>query len=219
MAVDLFVAYKARYCLRSKCGESIYACSSSEDYMAAVMRILSYLKGAPGKGLMYRKHGHMEVKGYTDADWVGNMTDRRSTSGYFTFVAGNLVTWRSKKQNMVAWSLAETEYRGMTHGICELLWLQILLTKIGFKPKGFMVLYCDNQSAQEIANNPVHHDRTKHVEVDRHFIKEKLDVKLVDIPFVKIEEQLADILTHAVYARRFQDSLDKLGLGDIYVPT
>ena len=82
-----------------------------------------------------------------------------------------------------------------------------------------MLLYCDNQATWEIANNPVQHDRTKHVEVDRHFIKEKLDVKLVDIPFMKTEEQLADILTHAVSARRFQDSLDKLGLGDIYAPT
>ncbi|XP_070681832.1 uncharacterized mitochondrial protein AtMg00810-like [Malus domestica] len=80
--------------------------ASSKDHMAAVMRILSYLKGAPGKGLMYRKHGHTELKGYTNADWAENITDRRSTSGYFTFVAGNLVTWRSKKQNVVARSSA-----------------------------------------------------------------------------------------------------------------
>ncbi|CAN6698718.1 unnamed protein product [Malus baccata var. baccata] len=191
----------------------------SEDHMAAVMRILSYLKGAPSRGLIFRKHGHMEVKGYTDADWAGNITDRRSTSGYFTFVAGNLVTWRSKKQNVVARSTAEAEYRGIAHGICELLWLKILLTEIGFKPQGSMSLYCDNQAAREIANNPVQHDRTKHVEVDRHFIKEKLDVKLIDIPYVRSEEQLADVLTHAVSARVFQDSLDKLGLGDIYAPT
>ncbi|KAM2798564.1 hypothetical protein COP1_003511 [Malus domestica] len=191
----------------------------SEDHMAAVMRILSYLKGAPGRRLIFRKHGHMEVKGYTDADWAGNITDRRSTSGYFTFVAGNLVTWRSKKQNVVARSTAEAEYRGMAHGICELLWLRILLIKIRFKPQGSMLLYYDNQAMREIANNPAHHDRTKHVEVDRHFIKEKLDVKLIDITYVRSEEQLADVLTHAVSARVFQDSLDKLGLGDIYAPT
>ncbi|KAM2062109.1 hypothetical protein TB2_047101 [Malus domestica] len=96
----------------------------SEDHMTAVMRILSYLKGAPGKGLMFKKHGHMEVKGYTDADWAGNIIDRRSTSGYFTFVAGNLVTWRSKKHSVVARSSAEAKYKGMAHSICELLWLR-----------------------------------------------------------------------------------------------
>lgn len=106
--------------------------SPSEDHMEAVMRILSYLKSAPGKGLLFKKHGHLKVEGYTDADWAGNITDRRSTSGYFTFVGGNLVTWRSKKQNVVSRSAAEAEYRGMAQGICELLWLRLLLTEIGF---------------------------------------------------------------------------------------
>ncbi|KAM2530612.1 hypothetical protein PS1_028457 [Malus domestica] len=193
--------------------------SPSEDHIAVVMQILSYLKGAPGKGLIFRKHGHMEVKGYTDADWAGNITDRRSTSGYFTFVAGNLVTWRSKKQNVVARSTAEAKYCGMAHGICELLWLKILLTKIGIKPCGAMFLYCEIQAIREIANNIVQHDRTKHVEVDRHFIKEKLDVKLIDIPYVRSEDQLAAVLTHAVATRVFQNSLDKLSLGNIYAPT
>jgi hypothetical protein len=193
--------------------------SPSEDHMEAVMRILSYLKSAPGKGLLFKKHGHLRIEGYTDADWAGNITDRRSTSGYFTFVGGNLVTWRSKKQNVVSWSAAEAEYRGMAQGIYELLWLRLLLTEIGIKVGSPMQLYCDNQAAQEIANNPVQHDRTKHVEVDRHFIKEKLDEDLVAIPFVRSEEQLADILTHAVSGKVFWDSLDKLGIGDIYAPT
>jgi hypothetical protein len=134
-------------------------------------------------------------------------------------VGGNLVTWRSKKQNVVSRSSAEAEYRGMAQGICELLWLRLLLTEIGIKVGSPMQLYCDNQAAREIANNPVQHDRTKHVEVDRHFIKEKLDEDLVAIPFVRSEEQLADILTHAVSGKVFWDSLDKLGIGDIYAPT
>ncbi|CAL8999647.1 unnamed protein product [Prunus brigantina] len=138
--------------------------SPSEDHMAAVMRILSYLKSAPGRGLLFKKNSHLDLEGYTDADYAGNIIDRRSTSGYFTFVGGNL-------------------------------------------------------SAFQIANNPVQHDRTKHVEVDRHFIKEKLEHKLISIPFVPSSEQLADMLTHAVSKRRFEDSLDKLGITDIYAPT
>jgi hypothetical protein len=93
----------------------------SEDHMNAVIRILRYLKSSPGKGLMLSKNQHLNIEGYTDADWAGNITDRRSTSGYFTFVGGNLVSWRSKKQKVVALSSAEAEFRGMTKGICEML--------------------------------------------------------------------------------------------------
>ncbi|CAN6687056.1 unnamed protein product [Malus baccata var. baccata] len=193
--------------------------SPSVDHMEAVMRILAYLKSAPGKGVLYESHGHMRIEGFTDADWAGDVTDRRSTSGYFTFVGGNLVTWRSKKQNVVSRSSAEAEYRGMAHGVCEMLWLRKLLESLGFTQKEAMKLYCDNKSAREIAENPVQHDRTKHVEVDRHFIKEKLEKKIVSIPFVNSEEQLADVLTHAVCNRRFGESLVKLGMSNIYAPT
>ncbi|XP_021802654.1 uncharacterized protein LOC110746726 [Prunus avium] len=118
-----------------------------------------------------QKNGHLDLEGYTNADYAGNITDRRSTSGYFTFVGGNLVTCRSKKQNVVSRSSAESEYRGIAQGVCEILWLRWLLAEIGFRPDAATKLYCDNHSAFEIANILVQHDRTKHVEVDRHFIK------------------------------------------------
>ena len=113
---------------------------------------------------------------YTDVDWAGAVDDRQSTSGYFTFVGGNLVTWRSKKQNVVSRSSAEAEFRGMALGICEALWLRLLLRDLGCLPRQPIHLYCDNKAAHDIAHNPVQHDRTKHVEVDRHFIKEKLNI-------------------------------------------
>ncbi|PRQ17544.1 putative RNA-directed DNA polymerase [Rosa chinensis] len=192
----------------------------SESHMDAVVRILRYLKSAPGRGVMFSKHNNiLEVCGFTDADWAGNITDRRSTSGYFTFVGGNLVTWKSKKQKVVARSSAEAEYRGMAHGVCELLWLRNLLHDLGFKLRSTMQLYCDNRAAIDISQNPVQHDRTKHVEVDRHFIKEKLDAKLVSFPFVPTEEQLADILTKGISRNAFYDSLSKLGMVDVYAPT
>ncbi|CAL9021510.1 unnamed protein product, partial [Prunus brigantina] len=193
--------------------------SPSEDHMGAVMRILRYLKVTPGKGLMFCKYGHTDVEGYTDADWAGSVTDRRSTSGYFTFVGGNLVTWRSKKQKVVSRSSAEAEYRGMAQGVCELLWLRRLLRDLGFGPQKPMDLYCDNKAAIAIAHNPVQHDRTKHVEVDRHFVKEKLDAEIISFPFISSEYQLADVLTKAVSTMVFLNSLDKLGMRDIFAPT
>ena len=129
------------------------------------------------------------------------------------------MTWRSKKQQVVSRSSVEAEYRGMTLGICELLWLRNLLNDLGVKPKATMKLYCDNKSAIDIAHNPVQHDRTKHVEIDKHFIKEKLEAGIINFPFVKSEDQLADVLTKAIASKVFIDSLIKLVMGDIHTPT
>ncbi|XP_068659151.1 secreted RxLR effector protein 161-like, partial [Aristolochia californica] len=134
-------------------------------------RILRYLKGAPGRGLLYKKHGHFNIEGFSDADWAGSPDDRKSTSGYCTLVGGNLVTWKSKKQNVVARSSAEAEYRAMAHTVSEILWIRTLLTELGFYKKGSMNLHCDNQAAIHITSNPVFHERTKHIEVDCHFIR------------------------------------------------
>jgi hypothetical protein len=193
--------------------------SPSEEHMNAVIRILRYLKSSPGKGILFTKGDNLDINGYTDADWAGSIQDRRSTSGYFTFVGGNLVTWRSKKQEVVARSSAEAEYRGMAKAICELLWIRNLMQDLHIKQVSPMKLYCDNKAACDIAHNPVQHDRTKHVEVDRHFIKEKLEEKLIEVPHVRSQDQLADVLTKAVSNQAFNDCLDKLGMSDIYAPT
>ena len=190
----------------------------SEDHKNAVFRILRYLKSSPGKGLMFKKNNHLNTDGCIDADWAGSTTDRKSTSGYSTFVGGNLVIWRSQKQKVVALSSTEAEFRGRSKGLCELLWLKRLLEEIGYSPESTMNLFCDNKVAIEIAHNPVQHDRTKHVKVDRHFIKQKLEDKIVQFPFVKSEDQLTDILTKVVSSKVFYNSLDKLSIANIYVP-
>ncbi|RVW88729.1 Retrovirus-related Pol polyprotein from transposon RE1 [Vitis vinifera] len=199
---------------------SQYMHNPEEQHMNAVMRILRYLKNAPGKGILFAKNvNHQSIEVYTDADWAGAVDDRRSTSGYFTFVGGNLVTWKSKKQNVVARSSAEAEFRDMALGLCEPLWLRLLLQDLGYLSRQPIRLFCDNKAAYDIAHNPVQHDRTKHVEVDRFFIKEKLDDKIVELPKIRSEDQLADILTKAVSSQVFSKILDKLGMCDIYAPT
>lgn len=118
---------------------------------------------------------------------------------------------RSKR---VALSSAEAEFRGIARGLAEVLWLKKLLTEIGYPPKIVPRILCDNKAAIKISENPVQHDRTKHVEVDRHFIKEKIDNPEVCLPYVKSENQLADILTKGIPARQFRDMLSKLSIVD-----
>lgn len=110
-------------------------------------------------------------------------------------------------------SSAEAEFRGISKGIMEVLWIDKLLKEIGFPLKCPAKLKCDNQAAIRISENPVQHDRTKHVEVDRHFIKEKLEARIVEVPFVRSEDQLADILTKAVSRQVFEATLHKLSIG------
>ena len=191
-----------------------------EQHMNAVVCILRYLKSALGNGILFTKNVDCQsVNAYSDAHWVGAIDDRGSNSGYFTFVGGNLVTWRSKKQNVIARSSVKAEFRGMTLGICEALWLRLLLMDLGYLPRQPIRLYCDNKAACDIAHNPVQHDHTKHVEVDRFFIKEKLDEKIVELPKIRSEDQLADILTKSVSSRVYSKFLGKLGMCDIYAPT
>ncbi|XP_070677910.1 uncharacterized mitochondrial protein AtMg00810-like [Malus domestica] len=132
--------------------------SPSMIHWESVKRILRYLKGSIGKGLLMQKHGSNHIMAYTDADWVGNALDRKSTTGFCTFVGGNLVTWKSKKQTVVARSSVEAEYRAMAATACELIWLKILLTDLGCVNNEHMSLFCDNQAAMHIASNPVFHE-------------------------------------------------------------
>ena len=98
--------------------------------------------------------------------------DKKSTTGYCTFVGGNLVTWRSKKQDVVSRSSAEAEYKAMVHTECEMMWLKNLLMELSFRQFGLMPMHCDNQSAIYIAQNSIFHEKTKHIEIDCHFIRD-----------------------------------------------
>ncbi|BFG32875.1 hypothetical protein CerSpe_191490 [Prunus speciosa] len=186
--------------------------------MKAVNRILSYLKGTPGRGILMKNNGHTETTGYSDADWAGCPVDRRSTTGYCTFVGGNLVTWKSKKQNVVARSSAEAEYRAMASTASEMIWLQALLRDLGCNPILPMDMFCDNQAAMHIASNPVFHERTKHIEVDCHFVREKVQSNIIRTSFVRSSEQLADIFTKGLPSAQFHKILSKLGSTNIFAP-
>lgn len=190
----------------------------NEEHWGAVLRILRYLKMTPGQGIYFKKSEDRSIRVFTDADWAGSVVDRRSTTGYCTYVWGNLVTWRSKKQNVVSRSSAEAEFRAMAHGLCEGMWLQRLLSEIKAPMLKPMELFCDNQAAISIAKNPVYHDRTKHVEIDRHFIKEKLEDGVIKLSYIPTGSQVADVFTKALSRASFDVLCSKLGTSNIYRP-
>jgi len=197
---------------------SQFMSSPTVEHWRAVEQILSYLKFAPGRGVLYRNHGHSDIECFSDADWAGSKEDRRSTSGYCVFMGGNLVSWKSKKQNVVSRSSAESEYRAMSQGTCEIVWLVQLLNEVGIKTATPAKLWCDNQAAIHIASNPVFHERTKHIEIDCHFIREKIQQGLVSTSYVKTGEQLGDIFTKALNGARIDYLCNKLGMIDIFAP-
>ncbi|XP_051140618.1 uncharacterized mitochondrial protein AtMg00810-like [Andrographis paniculata] len=116
-------------------------------HLQLVKRILRYLKGSIGRGLLMTNNGHTNIFDYTDFDWVGNTLDRRSTTGYCVFIGGNLVSWKSKKQHVVARSNAEAEYQAMASAACKLIWLKSLLIDLGCTFTTPTALFCDNQAA------------------------------------------------------------------------
>ncbi|CAN0843508.1 Retrovirus-related Pol polyprotein from transposon RE1 [Linum grandiflorum] len=167
----------------------------NEEHLEAVMRILRYLKSTPGMGLHFQKHQNKGISVYSDASWTTELTDRRFTSAYCSYVWGNLVTRRSKKQAVVARSSAEAEYRAIAEGNCEGVWLKRVLRELKMEETGSVTLLCDSRAALSIVKNPVHHDRTKHVELDRHFITEKVTSNEFEMVYVPSKLQIADILT------------------------
>ena len=188
-------------------------------HWAVLEQILRYLKSAPGRGILYRNHGHSNIECFSDADWAGSKIDRRSFTSYCVSFGGNLISWKSKKQNVVARSSAESEYRAMAQSTCEVIWIYHLLREIGIKVSSPAKLWCDNQAALHIASNPVFHERTKHIEIDCHFVREKLQQNLISTGYVKTEDQLEDLFTKALNGTRIDYLCNKLGMINIYAST
>ena len=132
---------------------------------------------------MYRENDHLLVEAFTDVDWVSSPSDRKSTTGYCTFLCGNLVCWKSKKHTVFPRSTAEAKYRVMVYTSCELMWMRHLLEELCFEVKLPMSMYCDNQ-AIHIASILAFHERTKHIEVDCHLIRVRVEKSIIATLFV-----------------------------------
>jgi hypothetical protein len=143
-----------------------------EPHFAALKQILRYIHGTLALGLLLRPSTGTDLVVYTDADWAGCPDTRRSTSGYAVFLGDNLISWSSKRQNTVSRSSAESEYRTVANGVAKATWLRQLLLELHTPLPRTTLVYCDNISAVYMTSNPVQHQRTKHIEIDLHFISE-----------------------------------------------
>jgi hypothetical protein len=188
-------------------------------HLEAAHRFLCYLKGSLGRCLLFKANVHLNIDGYCDADWASCLDDRRSTSGFCVFVGENLVSWRSKNQPVVSRSTTEAEYRAMSVCFSELLWLKDLLLELKLLRRGPLNLWCDNKSTINIANNLVQHDRIKHVEIDRSFIKERLNEDTLKLSHVNSRGQIVDGLTKGFGVKECSLVCDKMEMIDIYHPS
>jgi hypothetical protein len=147
-----------------------------EPHLTAMKRILRYLQGTPDYGLLLYRSSSSDLVVYTDTDWTGCSDTCCSTSGYAVFPGDNLIFWSAKRQTVISRSSAEAEYRAIANGVAEATWLCQLLHKLQTPPSRCTLVYCDNISAVYLFTNPVQHQHTKHVEINLHFVREKVAI-------------------------------------------
>jgi len=188
-----------------------------EPHLAALKRILRYVHGTLHMGLLLQPSRSFDLTVYSNADWAGCPNTRRSTSGYAVFLGDNLVSWSCKRQNTVSRSRAEAEYRGVANGVAEATWLRQLLLELHAPSRRASLVYCDNISAVYMSSNPVQHQRNKHIEIDLHFMRERVALGDVRVMHVPTSAQYADIFTKGLPTSLFQEfrsSLNVQGFDD-----
>jgi hypothetical protein len=158
------------------------------------------------------KTGGVDLNGYADSDWAGSVDDMKSTSGYIFTIGTGAICWNAKKQEVVAQSTAEAEYISLAAAANQAVWLKKLLEDLGQELSSPVDLFCDNKSAIAIAQNPVQHGRTKHIDVKFHAIREAEKNLLIKVHHCPTEVQLADLMTKALSPARLEFLKMKIGM-------
>jgi hypothetical protein len=176
-----------------------------EPHLALVKRILQYIRGTLDYNLQLHRSLVTDLIAYSDTDWAGYPDTCRSTFGYGVFLGDNLISWSSKWQHTVSRSSAEAKYRGVANTVAEASWLCQLLVELHSPPRRAIVVYCDNISAVYLSTNPVQHQRTKHIEIDLHFVRDKVAAGAVRVLHVPTTTQYADIFTKGLPSSVFTE--------------
>jgi len=174
-----------------------------QSHLQAAKRILRYIKGTQSDGIFYSCTNNVELVGYTDSDWAGDIEKRKSTSGYVFHLGTGIFSWSSKKQQVVALSTAEAEYIAAGSTATQAVWLRRILSVLQHKQEGPTKILCDSKSAIALSKNPVFHGRSKHIDIKFHFIRDLVNDKEIELEFVRSEDQVADIFTKPLKAELF----------------
>ncbi|XP_070050847.1 secreted RxLR effector protein 161-like [Nicotiana tomentosiformis] len=174
-----------------------FQANPKESHLTAVKRILRYLKGTTDLHLLYPKGSNFNLVVYVDADYVGFLVDRKSTSGIAHFLGSYLVSWAAKKQNFVALSTAKAEYVVVASCYAQLLWIKQQLMDFGIDVSCIPIFY-DNTSAISMTKNPVHHKRTKHINIRHYVLRDNYEKCLITVEYCATDKQIADIFTKAL---------------------
>lgn len=190
--------------------------SPRDSHWNLVKRILRYIRGTMVLGLTLSASSSTDLVAYSDADWAGCPDTRRSTSGYCVYLGPSLISWSSKRQPTVSRSSAEAEYRAVANTVAECSWLRQLLQELHLDVPKATIVYCDNVSAVYLSANPVHHRRTKHIELDIHFVREQLALGRVRVLHVPTAQQFADVMTKGLPTTTFEEFRSSLCVtGDV----
>eukprot|EP00253_Pinus_taeda_P025123 PITA_25123 len=183
-------------------------------FWKAGKHVLRYLRGTSGYGLWYRQEDEVKLCGFTDADWTGSLMDRKSTSRGIFSIESITVSWYNRKQRSVALSSVEAEYMVASLAACEAIWMRKILVGLFGSHLEPIVIYCDNQSCIKLSANPVFHDRSKHIDIRYHHIRDCVQWRIMLLSYIPTEDQDADILTKALTTRKFEYHRGRIGVAD-----
>ncbi|CAA7020424.1 unnamed protein product [Microthlaspi erraticum] len=210
--------HQTRHCVYGSSDLPLHACTARTSFQCIETHSPLH-KGTITQGLHITPSKTTTLTAYTDADWAGCPNTRRSTSSYCLYLGDNLILWSSKRQHTVSQSSAEAEYRGVANAVAELVWVRNLLLEIHYPITTTTLVYCDNVSAVYLSTNPIQHQRTKHVEIDIHFVCEKVALGQVRMLHKPSSHQYADIFTKGLPSALFQDFRSSLRVGEPHALT
>ncbi|GJU86197.1 ribonuclease H-like domain-containing protein [Tanacetum coccineum] len=190
----------------------LYMHDPREPHFSTLKRILRYVRGTLDYGLQLFSASTTDLVAFSDADWAGCPTTRHSTSGYCVFLGNNLLSWSSKHQPTLSHSSAEAEYHGVANAVAETCWLRNLLRELHTPLSSATLVYCDNVSAVYLSCNPVQHQRTKHIEIDIHFVRDLVAAGQVRVLHVPSRYQYAYIFTKGLPSALFEEFRSSLSV-------